>query len=149
MDGISAEKTSSEEKNPDVKQSVYLIIMRKTLKIMRIILVWIFKIIWRILAFLLRQLLFIIFFTMLLFRRPIQIALHFFAGGFAITCLFFTFGYYLLRREETQDHAYLLFVLTIAIGEGVMSVFCMYASWWYDALLLRLVPSGYEIMLID
>ncbi|WP_273787677.1 MULTISPECIES: hypothetical protein [Bartonella] len=53
------------------------------------------------------------------------------------------------RREATADEAGISFTLLVAIGEGVFSICCLSASWGYDALLFRLAPPEYEIMLFE
>ncbi|UTO28250.1 hypothetical protein [Bartonella harrusi] len=39
--------------------------------------------------------------------------------------------------------------LITAIGEGVLSVSCMWASWGYDTLLFRLAPPEYDLILFQ
>nr|WP_275064697.1 hypothetical protein [Bartonella sp. AU55XJBT] len=92
---------------------------------------------------------FIIFLILLNMRGLVHIVLNFFAGASGLTCFFFFVGYYLQRREATADEAALSFTLLIAIGEGVFSVCCMSASWGYDALLFRLAPPGYVLILSE
>ncbi|WP_144752661.1 MULTISPECIES: hypothetical protein [Bartonella] len=90
---------------------------------------------------------FIIFLILLNMRGLVHAVLSFFTGASGLACFFFFFGYLLERREATADEAALSFTLLIAIGEGVFSICCMSASWGYDALLFRLAPPGYVLIL--
>ncbi|EJF82730.1 hypothetical protein MCU_01325 [Bartonella elizabethae Re6043vi] len=92
---------------------------------------------------------FIIFLILFNMRGLVHIVLKFFAGASGLTCFFFFVGYYLQRREATADEAALSFTLLIAIGEGVFSICCMSAMWGYDALLFRLAPPGYDLILFE
>ncbi|WP_038474745.1 hypothetical protein [Bartonella tribocorum] len=90
---------------------------------------------------------FIIFLILFNMRGPVHTVLSFFTGASGLTCFFFFVGYYLQRREATADEAAISFTLLIAIGEGVFSICCMSAMWGYDALLYRLAPEGYVLIL--
>ncbi|WP_375656477.1 hypothetical protein [Bartonella sp. CM120XJJH] len=90
---------------------------------------------------------FIIFIILLSIRGPVHAVLSFFAGASGLTCFFFFVGYYLQRREATADEAGISFALLMAIAEGVFSICCLSASWGYDALLFRLAPPGYVLIL--
>ncbi|WP_254474993.1 hypothetical protein [Bartonella sp. B1098] len=59
----------------------------------------------------------------------------------------FFFGYFLQRREATADEADISLTLLLAICEGVSYICCMSARWGYDALLFRLAPPGYILIL--
>ncbi|WP_273754979.1 hypothetical protein [Bartonella sp. MM73XJBT.G] len=90
---------------------------------------------------------FTIFLILFNMRGLVHIVLKFFAGASGFACLFFFFGYLLERREATADEAGISLTLPLAIGEGVFSVCSMYAMWGYDALLYRLAPPGYVLIL--
>ncbi|WP_245256845.1 hypothetical protein [Bartonella sp. DB5-6] len=64
-----------------------------------------------------------------------------------LACFFFFFGYLLERREGTTGDSAISFALLMAIGEGVFSICCLSAAWGYDALLFRLAPPGYVLIL--
>ncbi|GAA5111275.1 hypothetical protein [Bartonella jaculi] len=136
MNGISAKQTNTKEKNSDAEHSIPSTIMRGTFNIIR-----------RILAWILKKLIFTIFLILLFLRRPVLAVLNFFAGASALAFLMFFYGYLIERREATADEAGISLALMLAIGEGVFSVCCMYASWGYDALLFRLAPPGYVLIL--
>ncbi|WP_375673515.1 hypothetical protein [Bartonella sp. TS82HLJMH] len=80
-------------------------------------------------------------------RGLVHTALGFFSGASGLACFFFFIGYYLQRREATADEAGISLTLLLAIGEGVFSICCMSAAWGYDALLFRLAPPGYVLIL--
>ncbi|WP_244979403.1 hypothetical protein [Bartonella queenslandensis] len=82
-------------------------------------------------------------------RGLVHTALSFIAGWSAIACFLFFFGYLLERREAPADEAGISFALLLTIGEGVFSVCCLYAMWGYDAILLRLAPAEYELILFE
>ncbi|WP_375703258.1 hypothetical protein [Bartonella sp. AD13SXNS] len=58
----------------------------------------------------------------------------------------FFFGY-LIERREAANEAAISYALFLTIFEGVFSVVCMSAAWGYDALLFRLAPPGYVLIL--
>ncbi len=135
MDSISSKNTST-KKNRYAEQSVSVIMMRKFCHIVRGVFAGIFAVF-----------IFIIFLILLNMRGLVHAVLSFFTGASGLACFFFFFGYLLERREATADEAALSFTLLIAIGEGVFSICCMSASWGYDALLFRLAPPGYVLIL--
>ncbi len=135
MDSISSKNTST-KKNRYAEQSVSVIMMRKFCHIVRGVFSGIFAVF-----------IFIIFLILLNMRGLVHAVLSFFTGASGLACFFFFFGYLLERREATADEAALSFTLLIAIGEGVFSICCMSASWGYDALLFRLAPPGYVLIL--
>ncbi len=89
---------------------------------------------------------FIIFLILFRLRGPVHAVLSFFAGASGLACFLFFFGYLIECREAT-DEAAISSALMLTIGEGVFSVVCMSAAWGYDALLFRLAPSGYVLIL--
>ncbi len=82
-------------------------------------------------------------------RGLVHAVLSFFTAASGLACFLFFFGYLLERREATADEAGISLTLFLAISEGVFSVCCMSAMWGYDALLFRLAPPEYEIMLFE
>ncbi|PIT69252.1 hypothetical protein CER18_03935 [Bartonella tribocorum] len=92
---------------------------------------------------------FTIFLIMFQMRGLVHTALSFIAGASGLACFFFFFGYLLQRHEATADEAGISLTLLLAIGEGVFSVCSLYAMWGYDALLYRLAPEGYELILFE
>ncbi|WP_156851191.1 hypothetical protein [Bartonella refiksaydamii] len=90
---------------------------------------------------------FIIFLILLNMRGPVHAVLSFFTGASALACFFFFFGYLLERREAIADEAAISSALLLTIGEGVFSLCCLSAMWGYDALLFRLAPPRYVLIL--
>ncbi|UNF48487.1 hypothetical protein MNL04_07285 [Bartonella krasnovii] len=135
MDSISSKNTST-KKNRYAEKSVSAIMMRKFCHIVRGVFAGIFSVF-----------IFTIFLILFNMRGLVHIVLKFFAGASGFACLFFFFGYLLERREATADEAGISLTLPLAIGEGVFSVCSMYAMWGYDALLFRLAPPGYVLIL--
>ncbi len=138
VDSISSKNTSTKRKNRYAEQSFFVIMMRKLCNMVR-----------RTFAVIFGVFTFIIFLILFSMRGPVHAVLRFFAGASGLTCFFFFVGYYLERREATADEAGISFTLLVAIGEGVFSICCLSASWGYDALLFRLAPPEYEIMLFE
>ncbi|WP_375641843.1 MULTISPECIES: hypothetical protein [unclassified Bartonella] len=136
MDSISSKNTSIKRKNRYAEQSFSVIMMRKLCHMVRGVFEGIFTVFT-----------FIIFIILLSIRGPVHAVLSFFAGASGLTCFFFFVGYYLQRREATADEAGISFALLMAIAEGVFSICCLSASWGYDALLFRLAPPGYVLIL--
>ncbi len=136
VDSISSKNTSIKRKNRYAEQSFSVIMMRKLCHMVRGVFEGIFTVFT-----------FIIFIILLSIRGPVHAVLSFFAGASGLTCFFFFVGYYLQRREATADEAGISFALLMAIAEGVFSICCLSASWGYDALLFRLAPPGYVLIL--
>ncbi|PIT70398.1 hypothetical protein CEV08_04230 [Bartonella tribocorum] len=88
-------------------------------------------------------LIFYIFLFLLLIRRPVLSVLNFFAGASALSLLFFFFGSMIGSEILGKDAP------IIIIGMVIFLFGSLTASWFYDALLLRLAPAKYEIMLFD
>lgn len=135
MDSISSKNTST-KKNRYAEKSVSAIMMRKFCHIVRGVFAGIFSVF-----------IFTIFLILFNMRGPIHTALGVFGAVSGIGCILFFYGYFLQRREATADEAALSFTLLLAIGEGISYIFCMSASWGYDALLFRLAPPGYVLIL--
>ncbi|WP_375614512.1 hypothetical protein [Bartonella sp. AC535YNZD] len=90
---------------------------------------------------------FTIFLILFRLRGPIHAILIFFGNASGFACFFLFVAYYLQRREATADEAGISLTLLLAIGEGIFSICSLYAAWGYDALLFRLAPSGYVLIL--
>ncbi len=133
---ISSKNTSIKRKNRYVEQSFSAIMMRKLCNMVRRVFEGIFTVFT-----------FTIFLILFSIRGPVHAVLSFFAGASGITCFFFFVGYYLQRREATADEAGISLTLLLAIGEGIFSICSLYAAWGYDALLFRLAPPGYVLIL--
>ncbi|WP_375639091.1 hypothetical protein [Bartonella sp. MF74HXZ] len=89
---------------------------------------------------------FTIFLILLRIRGPVHTALKVFGLVSGIGCFLFFFGY-LIERREAADEAAISYALFLTIGEGVSSICCLFAAWGYDALLFRLAPPGYVLIL--
>ncbi|WP_375635518.1 MULTISPECIES: hypothetical protein [unclassified Bartonella] len=89
---------------------------------------------------------FIIFIILLSIRGPVHTALKVFGSVSGIGCFLFFFGY-LIERREAADEAAISYALFLTILEGVSSICCLSAAWGYDALLFRLAPPGYVLIL--
>ncbi|WP_375621003.1 MULTISPECIES: hypothetical protein [unclassified Bartonella] len=143
MDGISSKNNSISSKNTSIKrknqyaeQSFSAIMMRKLCNMVRGVFEGIFTVFT-----------FIIFIILLNIRGPVHTALKVFGSVSGIGCFFFFVGYLLERRDATADEAGISFALLLTILEGVSSICCLSASWGYDALLFRLAPPGYVLIL--
>ncbi len=136
VDDLSSKNISTKRKNRYAEQSISEIMMRDLCHMVRRVFAGIFVVFG-----------FIIFIILLNIRGPVHAVLNFFAGASMLACFLFFFGYLLERRDATADEAAISSALLLTIGEGVFSLCCMSASWGYDALLFRLAPPGYVLIL--
>ncbi|WP_375683948.1 MULTISPECIES: hypothetical protein [unclassified Bartonella] len=135
MDGISSKNTSIKRKNRYAEQSFSAIMMRKLCNMVRGVFEGIFTVFT-----------FIIFIILLNIRGPVHTALKVFGSVSGIGCFLFFFGY-LIERREAADEAAISYALFLTILEGVSSICFLSAAWGYDALLFRLAPPGYILIL--
>lgn len=133
---ISSKNVNTKEKNRYAEQSFSVIMMRNLCHMVR-----------RVFAGIFGVFTFIIFLILFRIRGPVHAVLNFFGGASMLACFLFFFGYLLERRDATADEAAISSALFLTIGEGVFSVVCMSAAWGYDALLFRLAPPGYVLIL--
>ncbi|AQX20332.1 hypothetical protein BWD162_012340 [Bartonella sp. WD16.2] len=129
MDGISEVELNKTEENLHKEQSVPKKKRKRNLFI-------------RILLFFINKFLHFLFFFLLFIRRPIRAILNFMT--FASMLSLFLHGFAYISADERS-----LFDTAMIISFVIMMFFCLWASWGYDTLLLRLASPDCELMLFD
>ncbi|WP_208431779.1 hypothetical protein [Bartonella schoenbuchensis] len=129
MDGVSEVELNKTEENLHKEQSVPKKKRKRNLFI-------------RILLFFINKFLHFLFLFLLFLRTPIRAILNLLTAGSMLTLYFHFFGY--IEGVEIGPTFKL-----VVFSSTIMMFFCLWASWGYDTLLLRLAPLDYDLVLFD
>ncbi len=95
----------------------------------------VFKIIRRILAVIVKKLLYAICLILLFIRKPVFAFLNFFVGGLVLFLFFLFFGY--TARVASYEHQ-----TAMVIDDIIMIFLCLFANDAYERFLLRLADTS-------
>ncbi|WP_019223235.1 hypothetical protein [Bartonella rattaustraliani] len=127
MDILSTHKLKTEEKNSISRQPILITVMRIVMRVVRKIL---------------KICVFFLFLFLLFIRRPIIILTQFMVGGSFLVLFMLWYGYMLgAKPYEHQTAMVIGYIIFVFLG--------LAANWGYDALLLRLAPPEYELILFQ